>query len=171
MSNGIRRSISMIALGLLVAITVAACGTEEEKVEPTVTRIPDAANAPATYTPTVEGEAPPTEVAAASPTGDAGGGGTGGGGEATTVEIDMQDISFKETTIEIPANTDVTIHLVNSGALQHQFAIEGQDVKSDVLNSGETQDLTINLPAGNYTYHCPIPGHTEAGMKGTLTVK
>jgi uncharacterized cupredoxin-like copper-binding protein len=83
----------------------------------------------------------------------------------------MQDIAFAEKTLEIPANTDVTFHVVNNGALQHEFAIQDQDIQSGLLNSGESKDVTVNLPAGTYTYHCPVPGHTEAGMVGTLTVK
>jgi plastocyanin len=162
----------MVSLGLLLSITVAACGTEQEKIEPTVTRV-DAANAPATYTPTVEGQAPATPAPGEEPTEaptSANGGRNGGG--ATTVEVDMVDIAFKETTLEIPANTDVTFHIVNSGALQHEFAIEGHDdLVSGLLNAGESKDIVINLPPGTYTYHCPVPGHTEAGMKGTLTVK
>jgi hypothetical protein len=26
-------------------------------------------------------------------------------------------------------------------------------------------------PPGTYTFHCPVPGHEAAGMKGTLTVR
>ena len=30
--------------------------------------------------------------------------------------------------------------------------------------------LTVTLTAGTYTFECTVPGHAEAGMKGTLTV-
>jgi len=30
---------------------------------------------------------------------------------------------------------------------------------------------TATYPPGTYTYFCEVPGHEQAGMKGTLTVK
>ena len=37
--------------------------------------------------------------------------------------------------------------------------------------SGDTETLTLNLPAGTYTFYCNVPGHRAAGMEGTLTVE
>ena len=88
MNLSIRRSLSVLAMALLLTGTLAACGTESQDVEPTVTRV-DVAGAPPTRTPTVPGgETPPSNGGAASPTAG-GGGGQAGGGAPTTVEIDM----------------------------------------------------------------------------------
>src|SRR4029079_3379680 len=70
----------------------------------------------------------------------------------------------------IPANTDVTIHAVNKGVLPHTFTIK------DVADTGEvaggaSADVKVNLPPGEYDFHCAIPGHAEAGMVGKLIVK
>jgi plastocyanin len=83
----------------------------------------------------------------------------------------MQDaLVFQPAEITIPANTDVTIHAVNSGVLPHTFTIK------DVADTGElagggSADVKVNLPPGEYEYHCAIPGHAEAGMVGKLIVK
>ena len=53
------------------------------------------------------------------------------------------------------------------------------DKKADIIAStelagaGETVEVTFKVPAaaGDYTYLCSFPGHFQAGMKGTLTVK
>lgn len=53
------------------------------------------------------------------------------------------------------------------------------DKKADVIanttlaGAGETVEVTFKVPAaaGDYTYLCTFPGHFQAGMKGTLTVK
>ena len=31
--------------------------------------------------------------------------------------------------------------------------------------------IDLNVPAGEYEFVCDIPGHTEAGMVGTLIVE
>jgi len=44
---------------------------------------------------------------------------------------------------------------------------------TDLAGAGETVEVTFKVPAaaGDYTYLCSFPGHFQAGMKGTLTVK
>ena len=36
---------------------------------------------------------------------------------------------------------------------------------------GGTKSFSATLKAGTYTYYCSVPGHRQAGMQGTLTVK
>jgi azurin len=53
------------------------------------------------------------------------------------------------------------------------------DKKGDIIaqtglaGAGETVEVTFKVPAaaGDYPYVCSFPGHFQAGMKGTLTVK
>jgi outer membrane protein assembly factor BamB/plastocyanin len=86
-------------------------------------------------------------------------------------EVHAVDIAYEETEFTIPANTDVTVTIINDGALQHDFAIDELGIKSDLLNSGESTTVTINAAAGTYEYYCTVTGHREAGMVGTLTVE
>jgi uncharacterized cupredoxin-like copper-binding protein len=65
--------------------------------------------------------------------------------------------------------TIVTITLPNEGVTLHNFAIDELGVDVDI-DPGATQQVTINAPAGTYEYYCNVPGHKQAGMKGTLTV-
>jgi plastocyanin len=169
-THGIRRSISFVALVVVLGFTLAACGTESESVPPTVTRV-DAPGAPPTYTATVPGAATPASSPAAAGSPTTGQPATGSGGGNTAVEIDMHELAFDPNAVEIPANTDVTITLKNTGAIQHEFKIDDQNIDSGLVDSGGSTTVNVNLPAGTYTYHCPVPGHTEAGMTGTLTVK
>ncbi len=62
------------------------------------------------------------------------------------------------------------IQFTNDSPVPHDVTIEGEG-SSDVISGGTTTDLKIaDLPAGTYTYFCSVPGHEQAGMKGTLTV-
>lgn len=85
--------------------------------------------------------------------------------------VEMVDIAFVQTEITIPADTEVTIHFVNKGNLQHDFKVDDPEVYSGMLNGGDEEEVTVNLPAGEYTFYCTIPGHKEAGMVGTLIVE
>jgi uncharacterized cupredoxin-like copper-binding protein len=90
---------------------------------------------------------------------------------ATSPTIAMIDINFDPKEVTIPANTDVTINLVNKGAAVHNFNIDQLNVHSGDIQPGQTGTVTVNAPAGDYQYYCAIPGHKEAGMVGTLHVQ
>jgi plastocyanin len=109
-----------------------------------------------TPTATAEGGEP---TAAATTTGTAG------------VSVEMVDINFAPKEITIPANTDVTIDLVNTGATVHNFNVEALDVHSGDYSPGQTGTVTINAAPGEYEYICSIPGHKESGMVGKLIVQ
>jgi uncharacterized cupredoxin-like copper-binding protein len=135
---------------------------------------------PATATPAAPASPAATEPAAqptqpAQPTATSGGGGSQA---QTAVTVEMVDIAFKPTEFTIPANTDVTITLKNSGATTHNFSItdhNNPNVKnlgiSVDVDPGQTKTVTVNAPSGDYYYFCNIPGHEQAGMHGTMHVQ
>ena len=72
----------------------------------------------------------------------------------------------------------VTFMYTNDSSVPHDFAIEVRNTKSverigvtERISSGASANLTVELPAGEYTYLCTVPGHEQAGMIGTLTVQ
>lgn len=93
------------------------------------------------------------------------------GAPAVEFAIDMYDIFFAPTRIRIPANTDVRLVFQNDGVIVHNFALneQGIDISIDV-DPGDTGEVVVNLPAGNYKFVCNIPGHKQAGMTGVLAV-
>ena len=100
----------------------------------------------------------------------------GGGGGASTVEFEADPSGeLAYTTTEASAEAGkVTIDFNNPQSLTHDVAIEssgGEEVgKTELIGEGETS-TTVNLKPGKYTFYCSVPGHREAGMEGTLTVK
>lgn len=87
------------------------------------------------------------------------------------IVVEAQDILYDITEITIPADTDVTITLVNKGVLEHDLVIEELDIATELLRAGETGSIVVNVPAGTYEYWCTVTGHKELGMRGTLTAE
>lgn len=67
----------------------------------------------------------------------------------------------------------VTIAMKNASPVPHDVSIEGGGVekKGKVVEGGATSTVAATLKPGKYTFYCSVPGHREAGMEGTLTVK
>ena len=64
----------------------------------------------------------------------------------------------------------VTITMPNKSGIDHNIQIDGLG-KGPIVASGESS-FKATLAAGKtYTYYCAVPGHRQAGMEGTLTVK
>ena len=85
-----------------------------------------------------------------------------------TIEIHAFDLGFKPNAVTFEKPGRYTIKLVNDGAIPHDIAFP--DGAKVVANSKETKTLDIDVPAAGTTFICSIPGHAEAGMKGTITV-
>lgn len=106
-------------------------------------------------------------------------GGSGGKSEASggsTVEIETDPAGqLAYTTTEASAKAGkVTVDFNNSQGLTHDVAIEdesGKTVgKTELIAEGE-DSTAVKLKPGTYHFYCTVPGHREAGMEGTLTVK
>jgi plastocyanin len=102
------------------------------------------------------------------------GGGGGGGGSTVAFEADPGgELAYTATEASAKAGK-VTIDFNNPQGLTHDVAIEdsgGETVGKTDLVAGEETSATVDLKPGTYTFYCSVPGHREAGMEGTLTVK
>jgi plastocyanin len=95
-----------------------------------------------------------------------------GPGGTLKLAADPTQIAFDTTTLTSKPGK-VTIDFDNPSALEHDVAIEqdGKEIAiSETIAKGETS-VTADLEPGTYTFLCTVPGHAEAGMEGTLTVK
>lgn len=106
---------------------------------------------------------------------------TGGGesaatGGGSTLELESDpggEIAYTTDSATAKAGK-VTVEFNNPQSLTHDVAIEdaGGEVvgKTELIASG-SDSTTVNLKPGTYHFFCTVPGHREAGMEGTLTVK
>jgi uncharacterized cupredoxin-like copper-binding protein len=115
-----------------------------------------------------------TTAAATPPPATTTGGGGGGGG--ATVDFSTpsgSELAYNQKSASTTAGTD-TISFDNVQAQEHDVRIEdssGAEVGGTDLVASGTATATVDLQPGTYTFFCSVPGHREAGMEGTLTVK
>ena len=90
--------------------------------------------------------------------------------DADEITIEMTEMAFDPATIEVTAGEAINLVVTNRGEVFHDLTIDELDLQIGV-DPGQTATagLEVDEP-GEYEYHCSVPGHTEAGMQGTLTV-
>jgi plastocyanin len=87
-----------------------------------------------------------------------------------TLNVESGNVFFKPTTLTSPPGiVKITLKNIESGS--HDLQIhEVPGFSIEVSGEGSTVSSKVELKKGKYSYYCSIPGHEEAGMKGTLTV-
>jgi uncharacterized cupredoxin-like copper-binding protein len=93
------------------------------------------------------------------------------GGQA--ISIDESEFKLDPSSVEVDQAGMVTFEVTNSGQIDHALEVEGQGVEeeTETIEPGETAELTVDLSKeGSYEIYCPIDGHRDSGMEGTLTV-
>lgn len=93
--------------------------------------------------------------------------GAGATTQTTAVAVSATEFKFRLSKASVP-HGKVVFTLVNKGKLAHDFWIGGKT--SPLVQPGKSARLTVTLGAGKLLYLCTVPGHSAAGMKGTLTV-
>lgn len=142
---------AMLAL-LIAALALVACGGGSSSTEST------------------SEESAPAKESEKSEGGEEG----GSGGAALEIEADPGgNLAFTSDTASSTAGK-VTVDFTNESGVPHDVAFEdegGETVgQTEVISEG-SDSTTITLKPGEYKYFCTIPGHRQAGMEGTLTVK
>jgi uncharacterized cupredoxin-like copper-binding protein len=107
-------------------------------------------------------------------------GGDGDGSAATApapipgareITVVANEFSFEPNEIRIRTGERVNIEMDNRGDALHTLVISKLDFKLRA-NGGKRAGgaLTVEVP-GRYPFTCDVPGHAEAGMRGTLVAE
>src|SRR5262245_43120516 len=92
------------------------------------------------------------------------------------VRVVATEFHFEPSALALTAGAPLTVTFKNAGQTLHDLTImsgPGSDKTLDHIAAepGKEATLTLNLPAGSYTFICSVPGHKELGMQGTIAVQ
>jgi plastocyanin len=91
------------------------------------------------------------------------------GGKLTIPAID--GTAFQTTAATAPAG-QLTVDMPNKSSIAHNIQLKDvSGAAGKIVGGGQVSTFSVSLKPGKYTFFCAVPGHEEAGMKGTLTVK
>jgi uncharacterized cupredoxin-like copper-binding protein len=112
-----------------------------------------------------------------------GGVAVGGGGRVSVVGRGASKIRIKAAPEGLAYTTDhveseageTLLRFENQQSAPHDVDLEdanGKPIADMELIGGGYADVPIaDLKSGEYTFYCSVPGHREAGMEGTVTVR
>jgi uncharacterized cupredoxin-like copper-binding protein len=145
---------------VILLVGISACGSSSSSST-------SAANKPAPLSPTSSSTSGAATKPATTPSASAGAG--------TAIAADPSGQLKFDTTALSAKSGKVTFTFTNSSAVPHNFTIQqgtgGSVVGATPTFAGGKKTLSVKLKPGTYTFYCSVPGHRQAGMQGTLTVK
>jgi plastocyanin len=91
-----------------------------------------------------------------------------------TIRVTATEFAFEPATVRVDAPGTYRFLVANEGEAPHALAIEGPGVDevSATVGGGETAEVTVEITEpGEYRIFCPVGGHAEQGMTGTLVAE
>lgn len=86
---------------------------------------------------------------------------------ASSASVTLADFSIDPEPLALTTGT--VVRVTNAGAIVHNLSVEGN--ASPMVGAGEETELDLSgLTPGTYKMRCDVPGHAEAGMRGTVIV-
>jgi plastocyanin len=114
--------------------------------------------------------------AAGAPTGGVSGSASAGSGGGHTLDLaaNQEGVLGFNTSSASAAAGKLKIDFTNNSPLAHNVTIAS--ASGAVLGATPTfvdgsRTLSLHLKPGTYKFYCSVPGHRQAGMEGTLTVR
>ncbi len=95
---------------------------------------------------------------------------TAGGGEVLgSLDIVSIDLAFAPSKVEVDKPGRYEVKLKNDGQILHDITFPGGETAK--AEGGQSASIVVDVPADGLTFICSVPGHSDAGMTGSVTVK
>lgn len=92
-------------------------------------------------------------------------------GDVRVFDIEGGSFYYEPNLLTVKAGEPVKV-VLTSVDMMHDFVVDGTDIKTEILESGESGEVefTIDEP-GTYEFYCSVGEHRANGMVGTLIVE
>jgi len=91
------------------------------------------------------------------------------------IMVKGDEFSFSPASFKVSRGVKVELTFENIGNVPHNFFVDELGLKTKTIGGGGTDTLSFTAPSVaskvNYVSYCAVPGHKEAGMKGTITIE
>ena len=90
--------------------------------------------------------------------------------EENTFTLEAGSFYYKPSVITVKKGETVKI-VLNSVDMMHDFVIDELDVRTEIIKSGESGEVTFTpTVAGEFEFYCSVEDHRDKGAVGTLIV-
>lgn len=86
-----------------------------------------------------------------------------------SLALTIHNTAYSTTALSASSGR-VSIYVTNQDLFWHTFTIDKLGVNLAIPVGGHRQ-ISFSAPPGTYTFYCQIPGHRQAGMQGTITIR
>jgi uncharacterized cupredoxin-like copper-binding protein len=92
-----------------------------------------------------------------------------------TIQISAKEFSLTPSTVNVSETGTYEFEVTNDGEVTHALDIEesggGAEAETGDIEPGQTKTVRFTFSKdGSYEMYCPIDGHRDQGMEGTITV-
>jgi plastocyanin len=98
-----------------------------------------------------------------------------GGNVVQTIQISEKEYSLNPSTVNVSKTGTYEFEVTNDGQITHALTIEesggGAEAETGEIEAGQTKTVRFTFSKeGSFEMYCPVDGHKDQGMKGTIVV-
>lgn len=88
------------------------------------------------------------------------------------IRVEGSEFKFSLASLTLKKGEKIRLILGNTGEMKHDFVVDELNVRTKIINNGETDTIEFTPEtAGTFEFYCSVGQHRTNGMKGMLTVE